>query len=65
MELGQLRWEYQGFVLLKYETILIRVASVKYLFPQPLDVQFVDVKERPFGLNTNLIIFKRTLIERL
>ena len=51
--------------MLKYETILIRVASVKYLFPQPLDVQFVDVKERPFGLNTNLIIFKRTLIERL
>ena len=47
--------------LIRYETTLIRDASVKYLFPRSLDVQNIDVEEKPtrvqvLNLNTNLII---------
>ena len=42
------------------------VASVKYLFPRPLEVQYTDIEEmstrvQAFGLNKKSIISERTL----
>ena len=49
---------------------MIRVASVKYIFPQPLDIRYTGFKEKSarvqvLDVDTNLKISEITLIQRL
>ena len=48
----------------------IRLFSVKYLLPRPLEVQYIKVAENPillrnFALKTKCIISERTLMNKL